>query len=120
MLTTCRRKTTAAVAALTLFAVTAAPAGVAAAPPSPALSLPVVGSVLGGGAFAGTFALTSFRAQNGQVMAIGTVTGMVTDSAGKVTTIAQNVATPVSIAQATCTILHLDLGPISLNLLGLH
>src|SRR5262245_52895158 len=53
MLRTCRRKSTALVAAFTLFALTAAPANIAAAPPvrPSGASLPVVGTVLGGGTF---------------------------------------------------------------------
>jgi hypothetical protein len=122
MLTHCRRKTTAAIVAAALFAFTAAPAGVAAAPPdrTPTASLPVVGTVLTGGTFSGTLALTSFAVRNGQVVALGTVTGVITDSAGKATTVAQNVSAPVAVAQATCSILHLDLGPLALNVLGLH
>jgi len=122
MLTHCRRKTTAAILAATLFAFTAAPAGPSAAPPdrTPAASLPVVGTVLTGGTFTGTLALTSFAVRNGQVVALGTVSGVITDAAGKATTILQNVAVPVAVAQATCAILHLDLGPLSLNILGLR
>jgi hypothetical protein len=54
------------------------------------------------------------------VAAVGTLTGMVTDSLGRTTTIAQNVTAPVAIGAATCDILHLDLGPLALDLLGLQ
>jgi hypothetical protein len=44
----------------------------------------------------------------------------VTDATGLATTVVQTVTMPVTVAQATCQILHLDVGPISLNLLGLQ
>jgi hypothetical protein len=39
---------------------------------------------------------------------------------GKTTSVVRTVSTPVSITQATCDILHLDLGPLSLDILGLQ
>jgi len=97
-----------------------APAVHAAPKSSPSgVTIPVVGS--GSGAtFTGTFDLQKFVVQNGQVAAVGTLTGTVTTALGQVVSVAQNVAAPVSIAQATCDILHLDLGPLTLNLLGLQ
>jgi len=44
----------------------------------------------------------------------------VTSATGAITSIVQTVTLPVAITQATCQILHLDLGPLSLNLLGLQ
>jgi hypothetical protein len=91
-----------------------------AAPASAATQLPVVGSVTGGGSFTGTFNLTKFVTSGGAVNAVGTLTGTLTNAAGQVTTILQNVTLPVSNITGTCDILHLDIGPISLNLLGLQ
>ena len=83
------------------------------------LAIPVTGS--GGGAtLAGTFQLTEFATRGGEVVALGTLTGTVTDAAGAVTSVVQNVVLPVNVTQATCDILHLDIGPISLDLLGLQ
>jgi len=76
--------------------------------------------VLGGGTFSGVLALTSFAVQNGQLVAVGTLTGILTDAAGIATSIVSNIALPVSIGATTCQILHVDIGPISLNLLGLQ
>ena len=45
---------------------------------------------------------------------------VLTNAAGTPTTMISTFSTPVNIAQATCSILHLDLGPLSLNLLGLQ
>jgi hypothetical protein len=91
-----------------------------AAPSLTVTQLPVVGTVVGGGTLTGTFNLTKFVNSAGNVVAIGTITGTVTNAAGQTTTFLQSVAFPVSNVTATCAILHLDIGPISLDLLGLH
>ena len=114
-----RNKTTTALAALALTALVAAPATTFAAAQSP-VTIPVVGTILTGGTFNGTLTLTSFAVQNGQVVANGTVSGVLTNAAGATTSVLSTVTTPVSVAQTTCQILHLDLGPLSLNLLGLQ
>jgi hypothetical protein len=118
MFTHLTRKTTAIVAALALTLVTFAPATARAQAVRP-VTLPVVGTVGGGGTFAGTATITRFINQNGQLTALGIVSGILTNAAGVPTTVVSTFATPVSIAQATCSILHLDLGPIHLNVLGL-
>jgi len=84
-----------------------------------AVSVPVVGSGTAG-TFTGALNITSFAVQNGQLVALGTVTGVLTNAAGAVTSIVQAVTLPVSVAQATCDILHLDLGPLALDVLGLQ
>ena len=88
------------------------------APPGPALSIPVVGSVVGGTINA-VFNLTRFAVQNGQLVAVGTLVGTITNTAtGVISAFVRNIALPVT-ASATCAILHLELGPLDLNLLGL-
>jgi hypothetical protein len=100
------------------------------------VQIPVAGVASGGTGekFAGTFTLQQFVNDNGQVKAIGTIAGTVTDLAGNVVgTSLQNVAIPVTVDQgatatrtaaigvaAVCPILHLDLGPLALDLLGLN
>ena len=96
---------------------------VQAAPPVPALSVPVTGSFTdaqgGTGTFVGDLAINRFAVQNGELVAIGTLTGTLTDSLGIVLgSITQAVTLPVT-AQATCEILDLELGPLDLDLLGL-
>lgn len=72
------------------------------------------------GAFTGVFSLTRFVIRNGQVAAVGTLTGTVTNAAGQtVGAIVQTVTLSLITINATCDILHLELGPIDLNLLGL-
>jgi hypothetical protein len=109
------------VAVMTAFAFGPA-VSVQAAPPVPALSVPVTGTFtddLGGiGTFAGDLAINRFAVQNGVLTAIGTLTGTLTDSLGTVVSVTQAVALPVNVS-ATCEILHLELGPLDLDLLGL-
>src|SRR5437867_3645352 len=73
------------------------------------------------GSFTGTYQVTRFAVQNGQVVAIGTLTGTVTNAAGTVLgTVNQALTLPLlSLTTGTCQILHLELGPLDLNLLGL-
>ena len=72
------------------------------------------------GSFTGTFNLTRFVTQNGQLAAVGTLTGTVTNSTGQtIGAIARNLTLSLITINATCDILHLELGPIDLNLLGL-
>jgi hypothetical protein len=70
--------------------------------------------------FSGTLDVTNFVAQNGVVDAVGTLTGTLTNTVtGVVTTITQDVVLPLLSASGSCTILHLELGPLDVNLLGL-
>jgi hypothetical protein len=48
------------------------------------LTLPIAGSVVGGGAFNGTVTINRFATQNGQLVAIGFVRGSITNAAGTV------------------------------------
>jgi hypothetical protein len=72
------------------------------------------------GSFVGTYTITQFVVQNGVLTAVGTLAGTVTNAAGAVLgTVNQTLTLPVTSAQASCEILHLELGPLDLNLLGL-
>ena len=84
-----------------------------------ALTAPVTGTVTNIGTGAVTQAaqvrIQRFEIQNGQLVAIAAVT----DAAGQVLA---TVPIPVDLGptQGTCRILHLELGPLDLNLLGLR
>ena len=105
-----------------LLGVAAAP--VAAAPAaSPAQVAPVTGTftdALGGtGTFVGQLTVNRFANVGGDLAVVGRLAGTLTDSAGNVVgTVSRVVTLPVSV-NATCDILHLELGPLDLNLLGL-
>jgi len=108
------------IAILLVAAVALLPTAATAAPTSNPLAIPIVGSGPGG-TFAGTFTLNNFSVQNGQLVANGTVVGTVTNTAtGVVTSILQTVSAAVGTVTGSCPILHLDIGPINLNLLGLQ
>ena len=107
--------TTAIIGPVTTVAAQAPQAAATARP----LSIPIAGSG-GGGTFSGTLQLQRFANQNGQLTALGVVSGTVTAADGTVSSVLTNVAIPAAVADATCQILHLDLGPLSLNLLGLQ
>ena len=125
---------------LTLLALPAFAAG-----PSKSLALPIGGNFTdaagGTGTFAGTFLLQQFAVVNNQLVGQGTLTGTMTSSTGMVLgSVYKQISIPVSFPSgtassdfvkssnalgtigitATCEILHLDLGPLSLNLLGLQ
>jgi hypothetical protein len=89
-----------------------------------AVSVPVAGTFTdnagGTGRFVGKFIIDRFVNQNGAPAAAGTFTGTLTDSAGtSLGTASQQTVVPLAVAQATCAILHLTLGPLDLDLLGL-
>lgn len=93
-----------------------------AAPPHSAapLVIPITGTGTAG-SLNGTFTLLGFALQNGQLVANGIVAGTLTNGAGASTSFLQNVtATITSTATSSCTILHLVLGAINLNVLGLQ
>jgi hypothetical protein len=95
------------------------PGAAAAKPPtSTPVTVPITGTPVGGGTVAGTFEITRFARQDGGLVALGTFTGTVTNAAGVATTGSQNLALPVAVT-GTCEILHLTLGPLDLDLLGL-
>ena len=87
------------------------------------------------GTVAGNYAISRFDVKDKQLVAIGTMTGTVTDSAGVVVrTFVQQVTVPVvnaggaamtaaaapaAAALGSCDILNLVLGPLHLDLLGL-
>ena len=87
------------------------------------LTVPIAGS----NSFLGSFTITRFAVQDGNVVALGTLVGTVLDPAtGTTRTIVTSIAMPVD-TQASggigttqvCDILHLVLGPLHLDLLGL-
>jgi hypothetical protein len=86
------------------------------------LMIPVTGATANNGTFAGTFELKKFVATtDGTIAAVGTLTGTLKRANGTtIGSIVNNIVMPVSIGDTTCEILHLDLGPLDLNLLGLQ
>jgi len=90
------------------------------AAPGGSLTVPITQTLTGVGTFNGQLAINRFVRQNGQLAAVGTLTGQITNTAGALLgTIATPITVPITAASGTCSILHLTLGPLDLNLLGL-
>jgi len=85
------------------------------------VNIPVRGTTAAGDVFRGQLDINRFRVRNGQLVAVGNLTGNLRNAAGDVIrTVDRTVRLPVAIgAASTCDILHLTLGPLDLNLLGL-
>jgi hypothetical protein len=82
----------------------------------------VVGSTADGDQFRGLVDIIDFRVIDGQLVAIGELTGRLRDSEGNIIrrVNAERVRLPVTFGSvASCDILHLRLGPLDLDLLGL-
>jgi hypothetical protein len=109
-----------ALATLFLFTSALVSPGIAAAQAKASpLSIPVTGA--GSGAvFTGTFQLQKFATDQGQLVATGLLSGVVTTAAGATTSVVRTITLPAAVGDTTCQILHLDLGPLNLDVLGLQ
>jgi hypothetical protein len=89
--------------------------------PGSFVDIPVTGTWGSGGTFSGVLSVTNFIQTRNGLKAVGPVAGTFKDSGGATTDtlLPTSVKVPVTDASATCQILHLVLGPVNLNLLGL-
>lgn len=117
-----RRTFIASTLALALSVVPAVMPVAAQAPaPTQSITVPIVQVLNGVGTFTGQLAINSFRIVNGQLAAVGTLSGRLTDTAGNLLgTVVTAVTIPITQATGSCSILHLTLGPLDLDLLGLQ
>ena len=110
------------VVALTAVAAVA-PTAEAASPATGGITVPITSTPTASSTAIltnGQFTVSSFQVVNGQLVAVGTLTGTVTDLAGNVIgTINQVITLQVGGGTGSCQILNLTLGPLDLNLLGL-
>jgi hypothetical protein len=83
------------------------------------VSIPVV-NALPGALFNGTFTIDRFVPAATGVAAVGTLAGVLTPTVGSPVSIFRTMTVPVSITEASCEVLHLDLGPLFVDLLGLQ
>jgi hypothetical protein len=117
------KKLSALVAVLAMSGMLLSSAGSAAlaAPPAPNLTdIPVTGTFGDGGTFTGTLDIDRLAAQGGDLVAIGELSGTLTDAAGDVIGSVTDVAVTLPVdAAGSCEILDLTLGPLDLDLLGL-
>ena len=96
------------------------PASTAAAPPARdglLKDIAVTGTTSAGNAFSGVLDITEITRSGSSLLFDGTLTNSATGAVTNFTNVAGTLAQDS--AQAVCDILFLDLGPISLNLLGL-
>ncbi len=85
-------------------------------------AVPVQGTIAStGGMFDGSVDVDRVAVQNGQLRAIGTLTGDVVNSAGDTvgTVTDKPVSLPVASEDGSCQILDLSIGAVNLNVLGL-
>jgi hypothetical protein len=93
--------------------------------------VPVTGSADAGGRFAGTLFIQQFVAQGNTIAVIGTVSGSLSTATGVTRNLVTQVTMPLDIAasiarqntdavlaQASCDLLHLEVGSTTLNALG--
>ena len=106
--------------ALLVVSLTASNIALAQDPPNPTQDIPVVGTFVNG-TFAGTLDIVRFARNGSQIVAIGSLTGTLTDALGNTvgSVSAMQIELPVSQIIGSCEILHLELGPLDLDLLGL-
>ena len=85
------------------------------------VTVPVAGTTSKGGKFNGNFAISQFQVVGDQIVAVGTLTGTIQNGAGNVIgTVLKTIQMVAQITGASCDILHLELGPLDLDLLGLE
>ena len=86
-------------------------------------NIPVRGTTATGGTFRGLLDIVNFRIRNGQLVAVGDLTGTLRNAAGNIigTVADQRIRLPLTFgAISSCDILRLRLGPLDLDLLGLQ
>lgn len=105
----------AVVTAIAALAVSAA----GAATTSTVAALPVTGSTGDGITFTGAMDVTGFAVQDGQVVALGTLSGTLTDAHGAVVGHVRDaaVAAPVQPQQGGCTLVSISIGAIDISAL---
>jgi hypothetical protein len=83
--------------------------------------VPVNGTTPDGGTFKGSLDVARLAVRDGQLVVLGTLSGALRDSAGNIIKTIRNVAAELALSgiSGTCQILHLVIGPIDLDLLGL-
>jgi hypothetical protein len=112
-------------------ATASSPSAAGARAQNPFQDIAVTGDILGGGTFTGQLDITSFAAQNDQLFASGILNGVLRTGTGETLNVTNEYVSdiPVNLTSAaakgdapnaTCGILDLTLGPLDLDLLGLH
>lgn len=118
-----KRSLLATLAVVVLALAAMASTATAAKPGSAAVTVPVTQTFTdatgGTGTFTGAYTITRVVKQGGALAAVGTITGTATDSTGATDMVTNQAVTVPLQVTGTCEILHLELGPLDLDLLGL-
>ena len=109
-----------ALLAMSLMAIIPKITSAQVAPPNPTQDIPVVGTFVNG-TFEGTLDIVRFARSGSQIVAVGSLSGTLTDALGNTvgSVSGMQIQLPVSQIIGSCEILHLELGPLDLDLLGL-
>ena len=114
----------AAVAAFAVMLVGGVGTAAAQTPAKASQVVAITGAAKNGKKFSGTYTIQRFTQSGGKLYAVGTLTGKLKNRKVSRSNVAIPAAltgnTGASAAQAACDILHLTLGPLDLNLLGLR
>ena len=121
------KRITAIALMVAIFSLLTVPSAFAQPVPAGGINVPITGTFTDAagniGHFVGSFNIQRFALNNdNQIVAVGTLTGTLTDSLGNVLGSIVNTISLIlnqAATRATCEILHLELGPLDLNLLGL-
>lgn len=85
------------------------------------ITVPISGTTSKGGKFVGNFKIKRFDVVNNRIVAVGILTGTIQNAVGNVIgTVLRTITLLTTITGASCDILHLELGPLDLELLGLE
>lgn len=104
------------VLSLGMLGILAAPVAAARPGSGTGITQEVTGTVAGAGDFVGDITVNEFAVQDGELVAIGTITGLLDGTA-----ITDTFTSVIDVSQSSgsCEILELVLGPLHLDLLGL-
>jgi hypothetical protein len=85
----------------------------------PMISGTFVDAASGQGAFSGNITLTQFAVRQRSLVVIGTLTGILAESRGAIIgRVDKEVELPVVVVSGTCELLHIDIGPLDQEFLG--
>jgi hypothetical protein len=80
-----------------------------------------IDAVSGQGAFSGNIALARFEVRQRSLVVVGMLTGILAESRGSIIgRVNEEVELPVVVVSGTCQLLHLDVGPLDHEFLGVQ
>jgi hypothetical protein len=87
----------------------------------PTIAGKFIDAASGEGAFSGNLDLGHFEMRQNFLVIVGTLSGVLSESRGQVIgRVNEEIVVPVVVVESTCQLLHLDVGPLDLDLQGVH